>query len=114
MLLFNLQLQQGTVIKRPSATCKTPYVADVQLENNMILAHSAALGCCGLADKDATVFMEKSENSKNVCTQKIMLAKITEKNKNILIGINTKLADNIVHKCLKLDLITCLDTHNAF
>ena len=29
MLLFKLELQQGTVIKRPSATCKTPYVADV-------------------------------------------------------------------------------------
>jgi DNA-binding sugar fermentation-stimulating protein len=114
MLLFNLQLQQGSVIKRPSATCKTPYVADVKLENNMILAHSAALGCCGLADKDATVFMEKSENSKNVCTHKIMLSKITEKNKNIIIGINPKLAENIVHKCLELDLITCLKNHKSF
>tara|TARA_B100000035_G_scaffold67025_1_gene54797 strand:+ start:9907 stop:10713 length:807 start_codon:yes stop_codon:yes gene_type:complete len=114
MLLFNLELQQGTVIKRPSATCKTPYVADVNLENETILAHSSALGCCGLADKDAIVYMEKNTNSKNVCSHKIILSKIQEKNQSILIGINPKLAEQIVDKCLELNLITCLKNHTSY
>jgi|UniRef100_A0A6C0IPI6 hypothetical protein len=55
----------GTVIKRPSAYCKTPYVADVLLDNNIeILGHSPSLGCCGLADKDASVILSKIDNNK--------------------------------------------------
>ena len=47
---------QGNIVKRPSKSCKTPYVADVLLQDNSeILGHSPSLGCCGLADKDATV-----------------------------------------------------------
>lgn len=52
------------VMKRPSASCKTPYVADV--------THTTSLGCYGLADKGATVIMIPVENSKNVCKYKVM------------------------------------------
>ncbi len=50
MLLLTIEnLIDGLVIKRPSATCKTPYVADVKIEDKdeNIMAHTAALGCCG-------------------------------------------------------------------
>ena len=33
-LLFKLNLCEGVVVKRPSKSCKTPYVADVKIENN--------------------------------------------------------------------------------
>ena len=52
--LFKLDLVEGIIVKRPSAKCKTPYVADVILKerNESILGHTPALGCCGLSDKD--------------------------------------------------------------
>ena len=114
MLLFNLKLQQGTVIKRPSSTCKTPYVADVKIDNKIILAHSSALGCCGLADKEAIVYMEKCDNEKNKCDYRIMLSKIYEKNQSILIGINPKLAERIVDKCLELNLLNCVKDRKSY
>ena len=65
MILFTIsQLQKGTIIKRPSAHIKTPYVADVTIENIEFLAHTPSLGCCGLADKGADVLMEKTEKTK--------------------------------------------------
>ena len=41
-------LVKGKVIKRPSASCKTPYVADVELEDGtIVLAHTTSLGLGG-------------------------------------------------------------------
>ena len=65
MILYTIsQLHKGTIIKRPSAHIKTPYVADVTVDNIEFLAHTPSLGCCGLADKGATVLMEKTEKTK--------------------------------------------------
>ena len=71
------KLFRGKVLKRPSKIIKSPYVADVILNDNSnvdinsnidininddsttdmqnYLAHSPSLGCCGLADTDARV-----------------------------------------------------------
>ena len=59
-------LIEGTVIKRPSAYIKTPYVADIipMNEDSSILGHTASLGCCGLADIGATVLMAPVPKSK--------------------------------------------------
>ena len=50
-------LIEGSVLKRPSAYIKTPYVADIIPINaiDSILGHTASLGCCGLADVGATI-----------------------------------------------------------
>tara|TARA_Y100000389_G_C17455892_1_gene518137 strand:- start:2023 stop:2871 length:849 start_codon:yes stop_codon:yes gene_type:complete len=108
--LFNIgELVKGTVIKRPSASCKTPYVADVLLEDNsVVLAHTTALGCCGLADKDATVLMTKIENKKNVCKYKILLSVVSEKGQIEYIGTDTGLPEKIVKKCLETNCIKSL------
>ena len=68
ILLLHLgDVSSGIIIKRPSQYCKTPYVADVQLENGEeILGHSPSLGCCGLAEKDSLVIMSKMTNSSTV------------------------------------------------
>ena len=71
MLLKISDLVEGSVVKRPSKIIKTPYVADVISLNQSaeILAHTAALGCCGLADVGAKILMApmpipKSKNNK--------------------------------------------------
>ena len=66
-LLFKLEdLIEGTVAKRPSKYIKSPYVADVIIENESVLAHSASLGCCGLADVGP---QKENRYSKPSCTK---------------------------------------------
>ncbi len=116
MLLFNIgTLFKGEVVKRPSAKCKTPYVADVILEDGTdVLGHTAALGCCGLADKTANVLMTKVENSKNVCSHKIQLSIKYENNHKELIGIDPKLAERIVDESLKHNCIGTLKNLQSY
>ena len=102
---------EGTVVKRPSATCKTPYVADVLLEDGetMVLAHTAALGCCGFADVDAKVIMIPVKNKRNVCRYKILFSIHEEKGIRQYIGIDPKLAETLVYTCLHENKISSLE-----
>lgn len=112
-LILNIgQFYSGEVIKRPSQYCKTPYVADVIIENEEYMAHTAALGCCGLADKNAKVLMTKVENKKNKCKYKILVSHVFERDENYLVGIDPKMAETIIDNCLKLDYLTNISSNN--
>ena len=99
MPLFTLgSLRSATVIKRPSSKCKSPYVADVLIdgETEPVLAHAPALGCDGLCDKGAKVFMSTLPKKKDaVCQYKIELAETED---GVIIGINPKLAEKIAEE----------------
>ena len=120
MLLMKLDgLIKGTIIKRPSYLIKSPYVADIKLENNdelnTLLAHTQSLGCCGLADKDATIYMKPS-NSKSTpknqmglkCEYTIYLSEILEQGQKIIIGIHPKTAEKLVLSALNNNYISSL------
>jgi DNA-binding sugar fermentation-stimulating protein len=106
-------LIEGVVQKRPSKYIKTPYVADVILdgESDTILAHTAALGCCGLADVGASILMTTmplSKNGKNnqKCSHRIYLAVIKSNNTNInnsdtIVGIHPQLAEQLCESALQ-------------
>jgi DNA-binding sugar fermentation-stimulating protein len=92
------ELKMATVIKRPSKTCKSPYVADILIdgENDITMAHAPALGCNGLCDKDARVLVTQLPVKKGaVCSYRIELAETKE---GTIIGINPKLAEKIVEE----------------
>ena len=83
---------RGTIVKRPSKHCKSPYVADVVLENGEeVIAHAPSLGCCGLCEKGSIVYMFPLDKGK-ICTYSIWLS---ETNK-ILVGIYPKNAEKMV------------------
>ena len=114
LALFKLDLVEGTIVKRPSAKCKTPYVADVILKETkeQIMAHTPALGCCGLSDKESKVFLSilkgkegEKETQKRVCSHRVELGMITQPlpPEPIYIGLNPKLAETIVEKCLEMN-----------
>ena len=112
VLLYSLSspLIQATVLKRPSALIKSPYVADVILSDNTnSLAHSLSLGCKGLCDKDATVFLtqihSKHKDDKPHCKHTIQFAF----QDNILIGVNPKLAEHIVNNALHNNALSFLN-----
>ena len=102
-----------TILKRPSAHCKTPYVADISINHIDYMAHTPALGCCGLSDKDSTVVVSKLDNdkTKTKCTYRVELALLQERGRRITVGINPKLAETIVHKTLQSNLFSFLQNY---
>lgn len=107
-------LVQATVLKRPSALIKTPYVSDVQLTNDIEphLGHSLSLGCCGLCEKGALVYVTPILNVKPGlhCDYTVQLSAnyntLSESaERSPLIGINPRLAEHIVENCIKQKLI---------
>jgi DNA-binding sugar fermentation-stimulating protein len=116
LLLKIDNLIEGEVIKRPSKYIKTPYVADIKIcsTSNMILGHTAALGCCGLSDVGASVLMAPvpNKNNKNSdklhCEYRVYLSVIREKEQEMIVGINPKLAEELVESALKNNLLSRL------
>ncbi len=109
-------LVSATVLKRPSALIKTPYVSDIQLENDMEphLGHSLSLGCCGLCDAGAQVYVTPNPNVKpglhcdytiQLSTNNNTLSGSARRERSSLIGINPRLAEHIVENCIKQKLI---------
>ena len=96
----------GTVLKRPSASIKSPYVADVLLDDGRtILAHSAALGCCGLSDKGATIWLQSMPAKKGAdakCSHRVCLSTLydTVREKSVTVGIFPKYAEELAEKAL--------------
>jgi DNA-binding sugar fermentation-stimulating protein len=108
-------LIEGEIIKRPSKYIKTPYVADIKIcsNNNMILGHTASLGCCGLADVGATILMApipkiNKNDDKLHCEYRVYLSVIREKEQEIIVGIYPKLAEELVESALKKNLLSRL------
>ena len=99
---------EGTVLKRPSAYCKTPYVADVQIENEDILGHSPSLGCCGLADKGSAVILSKLEGGKTKTSHRLELSIQKEGEYTTIVGINPRLGESIAENALKANCISGL------
>ena len=110
ILLTLNKLTEGSIIKRPSKICKSPYVADIINEDGVeILGHTASLGCCGLADTGAIILMnsvpESKKSKKSVCSYKVQLSVFKEKGNEIIIGINPKIAEELVESAVKLNLL---------
>ncbi len=128
-LLFKIDnLVEGEIIKRPSKYIKTPYVADVMPEysenGKEILAHTASLGCCGLSDKGTKILMaslpknnkiKKYKNKNQLsCSHRVYLSIFKEKNREIIIGIYPKLAEQIVESSLKKNFLSKLKNIKSF
>lgn len=118
MFTLNNKITKGTVLKRPSLQCKTPYVADVIIEDreDSIMAHTPALGCCGLCDKDAIVLMTSVEKEKNICKYRVDLSLFFEPKLDdyIVVGTNPKIAEELVNSMLQQNSLTFLKDLKSF
>jgi DNA-binding sugar fermentation-stimulating protein len=121
MLKIN-NLIEGSVIKRPSAYIKTPYVADIIPINavDSILGHTASLGCCGLADVGATILMapvpktKKNNDNKLHCEYRVYLSLIRERGNEIIVGIYPKLAEELTESAIKNNLLNVLQNVRTY
>lgn len=119
------ELYQATVIKRPSKTIKSPYVADIIIDGNTdeVLAHTPALGCCGLADTGSVVYVYKikeynvlfnRKQTETKCDYRIVIGTQTDNRLDTrvntqLIGIAPKLAEQITYNLLTLNKLPFID-----
>ena len=121
VLLLNIKnLVEGVVAKRPSKFIKTPYVADVIMTDintnteREIIAHTAALGCCGLADNRATILMapieqlKKKVDDKLKCEYRLYLSVLKERNNETIVGIHPKLAEDLTEAALNKNCLHIL------
>ena len=118
MLVYKTEkLFRAKVIKRPSSSIKSPYVADIQLVDddndiidfNIYLAHCPSLGCCGLSDNESIVLVSENKNNNTKTKYAIELCCFSEEknDKNIVeyISLKPKNAEHIAYECLKQSLV---------
>ena len=122
-LLLKLDnLIEGVVIKRPSKHIKTPYVADICIDDHEVLGHTPALGCCGLSDVGSRVLISLSKNSKtkpknksNMKCSHVVYLSIIQKDENTqIVGIHPKLAENLTESALTLNLLSTLQNVKSY
>ena len=113
------------ILKRPSAFCKTPYVADIMVDNIPHMAHCPALGCCGLSDKSSQVLVvpipqrnnkstKTSPKQEPKCTYRVELAVYEERDQSVLVGINPKLAETLMDRLLTLQMCPFLPNVQSY
>jgi DNA-binding sugar fermentation-stimulating protein len=112
------QLFEAVVLARPSKVCKSPYLADIMVnggEEN-VMAHTPALGCCGMIVPGARVLCTKSSSEKN--KSKYVIHHVIDKDESI-IGVNPMLGNPIVeslllnHKIPQFQNITQLESEHT-
>ena len=111
---------EGSIIKRPSKLVRSPYVADIIIDNNESLAHTASLGCCGLADAGATVLIQpivpkkKEEDGSNKCKYRVYLSVISNGEHETIVGIYPKMAETLVEKSINYNFISTLQNVKSY
>ena len=114
--LFQIDdIYYANIISRPSKTCKSPYVADIHVDefNEISMAHAPSLGCGGLCQTSSNVYVTLHSNPAT-CQYVIHLSEIQddcEGNKTI-IGVHPKNAETIVHSCLYSNVLPSLSYLN--
>jgi len=99
---------KASISKRPSKHIKSPYVADIIIDDKEYLGHTPALGCCGLSESGRDVFVSKMSGANTKCDYRINVALIKDKGVDRLVGIAPKLAEEIASNALKNGLINGL------
>lgn len=132
-------LLEATVVARPSKTIKSPYVADIIVSSTgeNALAHTPALGCCGLSDKTSKILVAKSKSKDSKCDYIVYCsiveyAKISGCNavgyqensversskefdgKQIVVGIHPKMAEIIVENALNQNRLSTLQNVKSY
>ena len=116
-MLYQLEnLVEASVVKRPSKHIKSPYVADVLLDNKEVLGHSPSLGCGGLADVGSTIFMTPAKE-KSKCDYTLYLSEVSDEDhpeEKIIVGIHPKMAETLIEICLTQNLLSKLQNIRSY
>ena len=90
------QLVRATVVKRPSSSIKSPYVADIVFEDGRIaLCHTPSLGCCGLVERDRIVYVVAAKDgSKSKTAYTVQIAECSDSEGIYYVGIHPMISQH--------------------
>lgn len=94
-------LYKVEVIHRPSKVIKSPYVADIRLEDgSQALCHTPGLGCCGLVATGKYIYVSKAANDKAKTAYTAQMAECTDSEGTYYVGIHPMVSQSIAAKLL--------------
>lgn len=97
---FPSPLIAATVIKRPSAVIKSPYVCDVRLDDGRTgLCHTPGLGCCGMVEAGKRIYVSNSSaGAKTAWTAQ--LAECSDADGTYYVGVHPMVSQAIARQLL--------------
>ena len=94
-------LYRAEVLHRPSKSIKSPYVADIRLEDgSQALCHTPGLGCCGLVATGKTIYVSKAVNPKAKTAYTAQMAECTDSEGTYYVGIHPMVSQAMAAKLL--------------
>ena len=94
-------MQRVTVLKRPSATIKSPYVADIQLADGSIaMCHTPGLGCCGLVEAGRVIYVKPAASKTSKTAWTAVLAECTDETGVYTVGIHPMISQKAAAQAL--------------
>lgn len=96
------KLYKASVIKRPSAIIKSPYVADILFEDGrQALCHTPSLGCCGLVEKGCVIYVsDGTPGSKTEYTAQ--LSECTDETGTYYVGVHPLISQKAARELLAI------------
>lgn len=103
---YDILIEGGKLIYRPSKNVKSPYMADIIIENQESLAHCPALGISGLLNNSSVFLCSKNEDSKRKSKYTIELVYLpSTKNITVLTNTNPHFGNRIFKSIIDNNLI---------
>ena len=96
MLYSYSNTTHAVCLHRPSKICKSPYVADIEIDGMQYLAHSPALGMDGYISSGKQLLVCPLKNPKGACKYSILAAYDT--NTDVYVGANPIHANKAFHQ----------------
>lgn len=95
------QLFKATVLHRPSKTIKSPYVADILLEDGTLaLCHTPGLSCSGLVVPKRCVYVSKATSAKAKTAYTVHISESVDSEGTYFIGIHPMVCQTLASKIL--------------
>jgi len=96
-------LVRATVVNRPSKQIKSPYVADICLEDGtMALCHTPGLGCSGLVATGRAIYVSKAANPDAKTSYSAQISECTDSEGIYFVGIQPMVSQHIASKLLHM------------
>jgi DNA-binding sugar fermentation-stimulating protein len=96
---------EATFVKRPSKTCKSPYMADMIVNDLEQYVHCPSLGCSGLVGPDYTPLVVPKNNPKAKSKYSVDFVKDSA---GRTIGVNPMYANTIAENLVKKNMLDFL------
>jgi DNA-binding sugar fermentation-stimulating protein len=95
------ELFKATVLHRPSKSIKSPYVADIMLEDGTVaLCHTPGLSCSGLVIPDRIVYVSKAAKATAKTAYTVQISENVDNEGTHYIGIHPMVCQTLASKIL--------------